>query len=396
MAQVAFILNDQLVPTDHPERQALLASAYRTRTRPLCGCKDPGLPLYVSKVDDGSFLVKRMPFTGPQHDPKCDCYEIPPELSGRGALGQKAIEEDQDGGITKLRLDFSLSKRGTAPIASPIKGQSTQAPTTKTDPAKLSVRSLLHFLYEDAGLNRWSPRMAGKRNWFVVRKYLLEAAEGKMSGRKAIVDSLLIPEPFSVEHKDDILRRRARFFSDLKATANNQPMGLMIGEVKAFEPARFGHRMIIKHMPDVPIYLADDIYRRMGKNYGTELAFFAEDAQIHLLCITTFTRSATGNLQADTLSLMTVDAQWLPFENREELDLVEKYRATGRYFTKCLRYNLKSTEVLASILLTDTETPTAVYLYPDVCDPAYQEKLDWVLTNSELPYELINPNASSA
>lgn len=44
MAQVAFILNDQLVPTDHPERQALLASAYRTRTRPLCGCKDPGLP----------------------------------------------------------------------------------------------------------------------------------------------------------------------------------------------------------------------------------------------------------------------------------------------------------------------------------------------------------------
>src|SRR5690606_41598082 len=61
----------------------------------------------------------------------------------------------------------------------------------------------------------------------------------------------------------------------------------------------------------------DDIYRRMEKNYGTELAFFAEDAQIHLLCITTFTRSATGNLQADTQSLMTVDAQWLPFENRE-------------------------------------------------------------------------------
>lgn len=396
MAQVAVILNDQLVPPDHPERQALLASAYRARTRPICGCKDPGLPLYVSKVDDGTFLVKRMPFTGPQHDPNCDCYELPPELSGRGALGQKAIEEDQDGGMTKLRLNFSLSKRGASPIASPVKGQSSQAPTTKSDPAKLSVRSLLHLLYEDAGLNRWSPRMAGKRNWFVVRKYLLEAADGKMAGRRAIADSLLIPEPFSVDHKDDILRRRARFFANLKANASNQPMGLMIGEVKAFEPARFGHRMIIKHMPDVPIYLADDIYRRMEKNYGTELAFFNEDAQIHLLCITTFTRSATGNLQADTLSLMTVDAQWLPFENREELNLVEQYRANGRYFTKCLRYNLKNTEVLASALLTDTETPTVVYLFPEICDPTYQEKLDWVLANSELPYELINPYASCA
>lgn len=57
MAQVAVILNDQLVPPDHPERQALLASAYRARTRPICGCKDPGLPLYVSKVDDGTFWL---------------------------------------------------------------------------------------------------------------------------------------------------------------------------------------------------------------------------------------------------------------------------------------------------------------------------------------------------
>lgn len=93
MAQVAFILNDQLVPTDHPERQALLASAYRTRTRPLCGCKDPGLPLYVSKVDDGSFLVKRMPFTGPQHDPKCDCYEIPPSYRAAAHLVRKQLKK---------------------------------------------------------------------------------------------------------------------------------------------------------------------------------------------------------------------------------------------------------------------------------------------------------------
>lgn len=393
MNHISLIINDQIIPPDHPERQMLLAQAYRSKTRPLCACKPQGIPMYLARLNQDTLLVKRMPTTGPMHDPGCDCYEMPPELSGRGALGQKAIEEDENDGTTKLRLSFSLSKRGSIGSAiSPVRGQSAGASSVSADPGKLSARSLLHLLYEEAGLNRWSPRMAGKRNWFVVRKYLLDAAEGKTASRRPIIDSLLIPEMFSVDRKDEIQSRLNAYFAGLKEIKGQQPMGLLVGEVKAIEPARFGQRIVIRHLPDTPIYLADDIYRRMAKNFSRELAFFAEEPEIHLLCICTFTRSVTGNLQADTLCLMTVDGQWLPFENRDERDLIDRYRHHHRYFTKCLRYNLSDDDVLASVLLTDTQDqPTVVYLMPESPSEAYQEKLHWIRANSELPVEVIDP-----
>ena len=351
--------------------------------------------MYICRSDENKYLVKRMPLTGVLHDPGCDSYEMPPELSGRGALGQKAIQEDENEGLTRLRLDFSMSKRATsAAPATKTKTAGNQQPSVSADPAKLSLRSLLHLLYEDAGLNRWSPRMAGKRNWFIVRKYLTEAACGKVAGRRPITDTLLIPEPFSVELKDTILDRRSHYFANLKESGSKQPLGLLIGEVKNIEPARFGYRMMIKHLPDLPLYLPDNLHERLSKNFSTELAFFNEDPSIHLVCICTFTRSPTGNLQADTLSLMPVDQNWLPFEDRSELDLIDRLVRHGRYFTKCLRYNLKQSDAIASLLLTDTaDTPTVVYVMPESVTDTYHEKLNWLLENSELPYELINAGA---
>jgi hypothetical protein len=40
----------------------------------------------------------------------------------------------------------------------------------------MSLRALLHFLYERAGFNRWYPAMEGRRNQGVLHKYLCEAA----------------------------------------------------------------------------------------------------------------------------------------------------------------------------------------------------------------------------
>jgi hypothetical protein len=66
---------------------------------------------------------------------------------------------------------------------------------------QMTLRALMHFLFERAGFNRWSPAMAGKRNQGVVRKYLLEAAEEIMVKGVPLAERLYVPEPFSESAK---------------------------------------------------------------------------------------------------------------------------------------------------------------------------------------------------
>lgn len=386
-----YSIGDCVLERTDPLFEDALGSAYKSRERPLCLCMNPGIPMYIARTGDNSYVLKRMPNSGQQHHPDCDSYEIPAELSGRGEVENKAISEDQETGLTNLKLDFSLTKLSVNRTIN--KGETKEPAAVKADPTKLTIRSLLHFLYEEAGLNRWTPNMEGKRSWFVIRKYLLEAAQNKVARKHPLGEALLIPEQFSLDHKDEIVARRRQFLSKLKKQGNKHPMGILVGEVKAIEEARFGHKMIVKHMPDTPVYMGEDVFKRINKAFSTELAFFYENESIHLLTICTFLISASGSPQIDTISFMAVDRNWLPFENIEELELLERLCSGRRHFIKGLRYNLGSSDVIASVLLTDTEgKPTAVYLVPAGATESYYDELNAVVSHSELPSQVLDVN----
>ena len=161
--------------TDDPGLPEVLAQAHSAKLRPCCLCRNPGVAMYIAKVH-GSFMVKRMPNSGADHAPVCDSYDPPPELSGLGDLMGSAIQENPAEGWTTLKLNFSLAK---APGRAPPTSDGVEHDSVKTDGNKLTLRGLLHFLWEEAGFNRWSPAMEGKRSWYVVRKYLLQAAQNK-------------------------------------------------------------------------------------------------------------------------------------------------------------------------------------------------------------------------
>lgn len=386
-----YYIKGNIVERDSPYFNDALESAYKIGDRPLCLCVTPGIAMYIARVHDETYLLKRMPNSGQTHHPDCESYEIPPELSGRGEVDHKAISEDQSTGLTNLKLDFSLSKVAINKAAP--KGESKENKAVKGDPTKLTIRSLLHYFYEEAGLNKWSPNMAGKRNWFIVRKYLMLAAQNKMSRKLPLAESLLIPEQFSLDHKDEIIARRRKSMAKLKTQGNKTPMGIIIGEVKAIDEARYGHKMVIKHMPDTPVYMDENIYKRINKAFSTELAFFYENESIHLIAIFTFYLSPTGSPQIDTVSFMIVDNNWLPFENIEELELLERLTRSNRHFIKGLRYNLASGDVIASVLLTDTEeNPTAVYIVPANVNEHFYDELNSVIKDSELNSKVIDIN----
>ena len=361
----------------------LLAAAHAARARPLCLCRPPGIPMYVARVGDRCIL-KRMPGAGPQHDPGCDSYEAPYELTGFGHVAGSAIRENVEDGVTVLKLDFSLSKMGGRSTPSPR--EANEAGAVRTDGSKLSLRALLHCLWDQAEFNRWRPGMAGKRNWPVIRKFLLEAAEGKTTKGKPLRDSLYIPEMFNLEREAEITQRRLAFINQSAAAeGNRRPLLLLIGEVKEISPARFGHRMVVKHLPKFPFLLNEDLHRRMRIRFVGELSLWDAMPDTHLIAIATFGLDPNGVAAIETISLMNVNENWIPFEHSYDAALLDALTRRRASFLKGLRYNLPVGRPMASVVLREEAVaPVAMYIIPPDAGEAYRAALEELTGESEM------------
>jgi hypothetical protein len=371
------------VPLDAGDFKATLARAHAAHDRPHCLCCAQSVPMYVARFGE-RHILKRMPETGPQHDPSCDSYEAPYELSGFGHVAGSAIQENVEDGVTILKLDFSLSKTGAKPASAP--GQGGDAGSVKTDGSKLSLRALLHYLWDQAEFNRWRPGMAGKRNWAVIRKFLNEAADGKTAKGKPLSDILFIPEMFRSERDAEITQRRAAFMSRVSAAEGNRRLLLMlIGEVKEIAPARFGHRMVVKHMPKFPYLLNEDVHRRMTAKFVNELSLWGAMPAAHLIVIATFGLGPTGVASIESIALMIVNENWIPFENSYDAALLDALTRARASFLKGLRYNLPLDRPLASVVLREEDAePVAMYVVPPDAGEVYRAALEELTGESEM------------
>lgn len=331
-----------------------VAQAHEQHLRPRCLCQrdaqGQGIEMYVARLLDG-YIVKRMPNTGSQHNTACPSYEPPADLSGLGQLLGTAILENPSTGTTTLKLDFPMTKMPGRSAPSPA---SSNASSVSSQGNKLTLRSLLHYLWDQAELTRWQPGFAGKRSWATVRRHLLRAAENKVVGGHPLLASLYIPEVFSVENKDAITARRLQQWTRSRpASGSPQPLMLMISEVKEIVPSRYGYKAVIKHVPDQPFGLDDKLYRRLGRCFEQELALWSAAENLHMLMIATFRMTDAGLPNIVELSLMPATPQWHLVEDQFDRQLAEKLVGEGRSFIKCLRYNAPVSEVGASASLTD-------------------------------------------
>ena len=336
-----------------------IADAHAAHRRPRCMCLGDidgrGVEICVARLarTNEGFIVKRMPNTGSHHAPDCPSYEPPPESSGLGQVLGSAITEDPATGETTLKLDFSMSKiagRSAMPAAG---GDGDSVASSGT---KLSLRGLLHYLWDQAELTRWQPGFAGKRTWGTVRKHLLLAAENKIARGDSLRSRLYIPEVFSVEHRDAIsARRMAQWSPAIAPPGKPQHLMLLIAEVKEIVPARYGFKAVVKHVPDQAFALDEQLYRRLGRRFESKLSLWGAAEDIHMVIIATFSVAATGIPIIVELSLMPVTRQWLPVEDGFEKQLIERLVVDGRSFVKGLRYNLGVESALASATLTDCE-----------------------------------------
>ncbi|MBY0236771.1 MAG: DUF1173 domain-containing protein [Burkholderiaceae bacterium] len=339
-----------------------IAQTYSRRRRPRCLCRPMGIEMYVARLGDG-YIVKRMPETGNRHAPDCLSFEPSAELSGLRHLMGSAIKEDPNTGMTTLRLGFSLSKRSGRTAPSKHNSLSSTASSTAT---KLSLRGLLHYLWNQAELTRWHPGFEGRRSWGTVRRQLLQAAEQMFTCGELLATRLYVPEPFHVDQQHAITARRRDIWARSGGTSGGrQRLLLLIAEVKEIVPARHGHKAVIKHVPDVGFAMDDSLYHRLAQRFGQELELWSASDSIRMLMIATLTISAAGLPHIAELSLMTATTQWLPVETIAEQLLVDASVRNQRAFLKLLRYDDRSDAKLATLALTDRGAPAPLMFAAD-------------------------------
>jgi hypothetical protein len=233
--------------------------------------------------------------------------------------------------------------------------------------------------------------MAGKRSWYIVRRQLLNAAQACRVKGNSLAQVLYVPETFSLEHKDEILSRRLSHMSPVRASKD--AIMVVVGEIKSLEATRYGERLMLKHLPDLPFFMEEDMARRFNRTYSEELQLWrSHEKEDHLIMAASFSINAKGTPQLFEISVMPVTREWLPYESLDERSLLAKAVGETRAFVKGLRYNLQESKPIASITLQDTGAQaTAIHLARNMPDPAYDEEVAELMRTPGLAHAVWRP-----
>jgi hypothetical protein len=348
-----FAIGGRVVDADDPQLQDLLAQAYEAPGRPRCLCVAGGVEMYVAF--HRHFQIKRMPETGDRHHPACPSYEPGPAMSGLGELVGEAVVQ-LDPARVELHVDFPWAR---VPGRAGVSREPAEPSEVGRTRRRMSLRALMHFLFERAGFNRWSPAMAGKRNQAVLHKYLMQAAEAIQVKGESLSNRLYVPEAFNESAKAEQAERRRARLSVLQPHDGRQPLAVVLGEFKGWESTPAGARIWIRHMPDAPLLADARTWARVQRGFAPLFEALDSDGGrgLRLMLAALIRARREHTYEIDLASLMLTSEEWIPLEGVHEAPLVRALVSQGRRFVKPMRYDARSVAGFANAILLDVGAP---------------------------------------
>lgn len=368
----------------HNGWQSVLKAAYG-RADLRCGCRGPGLKRLAVKYYEGSdiFSLARFSLTGGEHSPDCQFYSASPTQVGPGGNSTGVIDQQPDGSV-KIRLEIGILERSTAAsLDGPVRKPSTRAPSAKQSSMKLL--GLLHYLWDEAGLNQWKAAFAGKRRASLSYWWLNNAADNVWAGQVKLVDQLLLAA-FGADTRES---QRNRMRAEAALEANHRM--LLIAPLAAFSPERFdamARQLKIGGFHGMPItFMQNGLWDSTVRRFPSAIAAWRSGHAVVVIAQVELKRGAKGvYASAVDLALMSITAEFIPVESSYERTVADKLVQQGRSFLKPMRYDAGADLVLPDFILTDTrkEVPMEVF---DRDDAEYLKRKEQKSAHYDARYE---------
>ncbi len=359
--------------------QRMLASAHGDPRRPICDCVVGGrrLELAVRELirrDDGRqvrrYCLARMPHDGTLHQAGCPFHETDARRSGRSGYQQGVIRELPDG---RLRIAIAGGLEVRQPAPEPVAAQGAEPANGAARPrqARMSLLGLLHLLWEEGGLNAWSPEDRRRRTWWpTVRGALDDAAAGIIAGREALSDVFATvgyrdadgPHLFAEVAQQCGQSRRIVLVGLVNQITRYQPQ---VADGQPPRPPRL--RVVFDGVRNYGLYVAAPIEaeRRLARSFPWAWKALGQDPRDRAIRVVAVvaariqpTRSGTHfTAWADGIALMETAPSLVPVASFHELRVLQALQHEGRRFRKPLRYDAERQVVHPDFELLDTVDP---------------------------------------
>lgn len=390
-------INGRVVPRslsddDHSAWQKMLEQDYLNKRKPVCLCLGGANPLemYIQK-HGRTYILKRMPNSGQLHHPECESHGKLSQAS-RDLYTKDAISETRDGKVS-IKLSVPLS---TIAAYNPQDEEKAQPPRNGPGVKRntISLRGLLNLLWEESGLNEWSPCWLGKRSLGLVYSKLTAELDNRVFGRQDADRQIYVPNTrMGPQEEQEKIRDIDQRLNDLQRVCGQKekPILIVIGEVYAVAKTQYNCALKLKGMPHT-IWTPEAAVKRLRDQWPNAVDRFlqsqeerraqsanqnAQAATNRLFVIAGVQQSPSGSLQWRFGAAMETTEDFIPAESAYEARVARLLVDQGRKFTKPMLYDAQE-GIFPDFVLTDAGTPYSMEVF-GMSTPEYtrrkQEKL---------------------
>lgn len=321
--------------------QELIQRAKERYGNALCTCQGRPLNLVI-RERAGRLFLAAWPDQASKHALDCPFYSDHKDLYGPGAIVR-------NGDVTSVQLTHALvqpsrhSTRSTAQIRTPGSGNPVERKKPKES---MHMWGLLHFLWEEGGLNRWHP--GWHRDWGLVRYMLRRVAQSTMIESRPLLESLYVPPVWNPAQKAVIKDNWRMFCEPLEKNHRRSDMvasAFVIGTVRNLIPTEFGHAIELHHHAHrfyLDKFMSDNAaqYSRRGWAAAKQLEMAGSaDTKPYVVAAMRVEASSTGVMTVVEIALMRVSPRYIPVDSSYEDRLVQRLLEQDRQFIKPLHYD---------------------------------------------------------
>lgn len=340
-----------------PAWKSVLKHAYGGTGQVQCCCPGRGERRLAVKHYDGSdsFGLARYPETGEEHALDCRFYAPNAQKSGLQGYSVGVVEERNDGTLG-IRLGIGLRRKDPAesPVEPPPVDKTNRSPGKQQ--AAMSLLGLLHLLWNESGLNRWWPSMAGKRHAALIGYLMDSTAKNIRVSRGSLADSLLV---CATRADSDVAQRNAAKVS--KALQNKGRLLVVAPLANWSEETEKGmeKRLALFSAYGTPlVFMQEGEWGRAVKKFPLAISGWKAGRRVVAIAQIEPWEGRDGKAKSTAvgIGLMQVSDNWIPVESGYEFELSALLEEQGRAFTKPLRFDAGTDQVFPDFVLHDTES----------------------------------------